>query len=253
MEYTIRQLSKMAGVSTRTLRYYDGIHLLSPARTNSNQYRVYGQKEVDVLQQILFYRELGVSLADIRDIMKSPGFDAGKALEKHLAALQNKRRQLDTLIANLEKSISAKKGETEMSNKEKFEGFKQNMIAENEQRYGDEVRAAYGDAAVDASNAKIKGMSEEQWENSQKLSAEIHETLKAALEQGDPAGETAQKACDLHRQWLCMFWKDGTYSKQAHKGLADTYVADERFKAFYDNIVPGCAEFLRDAIHIYCQ
>lgn len=81
----------------------------------------------------------------------------------------------------------------------------------------------------------------------------INELLKEAFEEGNPAGELAQEACDLHRQWLCVFWKDGTYSKEAHKGLAEMYVADERFKAYYDSIEAGCAEFLRDAIRIYCE
>ncbi|MCL2080278.1 MAG: TipAS antibiotic-recognition domain-containing protein [Oscillospiraceae bacterium] len=103
------------------------------------------------------------------------------------------------------------------------------------------------------SNKKIKGMREEQWQKSQELSAEINETLKTALKFGDPDSEMAQKACDLHRQWLCMFWEDGTYSKKAHKGLAETYVADERFKKYYDAIADGAAVFLRDSIIIYCQ
>jgi len=96
-------------------------------------------------------------------------------------------------------------------------------------------------------------MREEQWQKSQELSAEINETLKTALKFGDPDSEMAQKACDLHRQWLCMFWEDGTYSKKAHKGLAETYVADERFKKYYDAIADGAAVFLRDSIIIYCQ
>jgi DNA-binding transcriptional MerR regulator len=253
LEYTINKLSKLAGISARTLRYYDQINLLKPVRINSNNYRIYGQKEVDLLQQILFYRELGVSLEDIRDIVSAPGFDSEKTLENHLSALLAKRNQLDMLIANVTKTISVRKGETNMSDREKFEGFKQKLIDENEQKYGDEIREEFGVAAVDASNAKLNGMTAEQWENTQRLSEEISETLKTAFEQGDPASETAQKACDLHRQWLCMFWKDGAYSKESHKGLGEMYVADERFKAYYDGITVGCAEFLRDALNIYCE
>ena len=139
-----------------------------------------------------------------------------------------------------------------MSDTEKFEGFKQKMINDNENEYGKEIREKYGDEIIDASYAKVKGMSQKQWEEAQKLSEQILVTLKEAFEQGDPASELAQKACDLHRQWLCMFWKEGTYSKEAHKALAEGYVADERFTAYYDKIAPGCTKFLRDAIAVYC-
>lgn len=77
--------------------------------------------------------------------------------------------------------------------------------------------------------------------------------LIAAMEEGDPAGEAARHVVDLHRQWLCAFWPDGSYSKEAHLGLAESYVVDERFRAYYDAIAPGAAEFLRDAVAAYCS
>ena len=249
MEYTINKLAKLAGVSTRTLRYYDEIGLLFPVRKSSNGYRIYGQEEVNQLQQILFYRELGVQLDEIKKIMCSKNFDGSVALQDHLAALLSKREQLDVLIANVEKTIKAAKGETIMSDKEKFEGFKQNMIDNNEKRYGDEIRAKYGDEVVDDSNAKIKGMTKEQYAEVEKLSAELNETLKAAFEQGDPTSELAQKACELHKKWLNYFGNH--YSKEAHIGITQMYVDDSRFTAYYDKIAVGCAAFLRDAILAY--
>jgi len=250
MEYTINRLAKMAGVSTRTLRYYDEIGLLSPARISSNGYRIYGRKEIDRLQQILFYRELGVPLEEIRKIISSKDFNELAALESHLSALLARRKQLDMLIANVEKTIKAAKGEMIMSDREKFEGFKKRLIDENEQKYGSEIRAKYGDEAVDRSNAKLMGMSMEQYEEYEKLTVQFHETLKAAFEQGDPAGELAQKACELHKKWLCFFWDK--YSKEAHIGVTRMYVSDPRFTAYFDKIAEGCAAFLRDAVQIYC-
>ena len=138
-----------------------------------------------------------------------------------------------------------------MSDSKNFEGFKENLINENEQKYGVEIREKYGDDAVNASNVKLKGMTEEQYAESERLRAEVDETLKAALETGDPSGDLAQKACELHRQWLCHFYPN--YSREYHKGLGKMYVVDERFKEYYDKIAPGCAEFLRDAINIYCK
>lgn len=251
MEYTVNKLAKLARVSTRTLRYYDELGLLSPVRTSSNGYRIYGEKEVDRLQQILFYRELGVSLEEIKKILSSKDFYGEAALESHLSALLAKRKQLDLLIANVEKTIKATKGETTMSDQEKFEGFVQKMVDDNEKQYGEEIRAKYGDDAVDRSNAKVKGMSQEQYAEIEKLSAQLHETLKAAFEQGDPASELAQKACELHKQWLCFYWDH--YSKEAHMGVTQMYVDDPRFTAYYDKIAPGCATFLRDAVLIYCK
>ncbi|HRU40998.1 MAG TPA: MerR family transcriptional regulator, partial [Candidatus Diapherotrites archaeon] len=134
MEYTVQKLGKLAGVSTRTLRYYDEIGILKPARINSSGYRIYGQKEVDMLQQILFYRELGVSLDSIREIVTAPSFDGAKALREHHRKLLEKREQLNLLIANVEKTIALTEGRTIMTDKEKFEGFKQKLLDDNEKK-----------------------------------------------------------------------------------------------------------------------
>lgn len=249
MEYTVQKLGRLAGVSTRTLRYYDEIGILKPARINSSGYRIYGKAEVDRLQQILFYRELGVSLESIKNIVTAPSFDGAKALREHHEKLLEKRAQLDLLIANVEKTIALTEGRIVMSDKEKFEGFKQKLIDDNEKKYGREIREKYGDEAVEKSNKKLKGMTEQQYEEITRLSNEIMKTLHAAFKTGDPAGELAQKAADLHRQWLSYYW-DG-YTKEAHAGLAQMYVDDKRFTAYYDKDQPGTAEFLRDAILIY--
>ncbi|MCL1805352.1 MAG: MerR family transcriptional regulator [Clostridiales bacterium] len=251
MEYTSNKLSKMSGVSARTLRYYDEIGLLKPARVELSGYRIYGQKELDLLQQILFYRELGFPLDEMKSILYAPDYDRRRALQSHLAELNKKRERLDTLISNVTKSMSALKGETTMTDNEKFEGFKQSLIDENEQKYGSEIRAMYSDKAVDSSNARLKGLSQEQYDEGERLRLAYERKLKTALETGNPAGELAQAACDLHRQWLCVYYP--AYSKEYHKGLGEMYVADERFKANYEKIAPGLAEFFRDAIHIYCE
>ncbi|SKA92842.1 transcriptional regulator, MerR family [Caloramator quimbayensis] len=249
MEYTVQRLAKMAGISSRTLRYYDEIGILKPARINSSGYRIYGKAEVDRLQQILFYRELGVSLEEIKEIITSPNFNAINALREHREKLLTKRRQLDLLIANVDKTIALWEGRITMTDKEKFEGFKQKMIEENEEKYGKEIREKYGDEEVDKSYNKLKNMNKEEYDRVEKLSAAVLDTLKEAMETGDPSCEIAQKAADLHRQWLCCFWDK--YTKEAHAGLAQMYVDDERFKAYYDKVKAGAAEFLREAILIY--
>lgn len=251
MEYTVQRLGQLAGISTRTLRYYDEIELLKPARINSSGYRIYGQAEVDRLQQILFYRELGISLESIKDIVTAPAFNGVKALKEHREKLHVKRDQLDLLIVNVEKTIALAEGRITMSNKEKFEGFKQQLVNENEKKYGQEARKKYGDKAVDKSNQKVQGMSQEQYEEVTRLGNEVIETLHAAFKTGNPAGELAQKAADLHRQWLSCYWEN--YTKEAHVGVTQMYVDDERFTKYYDEKQPGSAAFLRDAVFIYTE
>ncbi|NLN49144.1 MAG: MerR family transcriptional regulator [Clostridiales bacterium] len=251
MEYTIKKLANMAGISTRTLRYYDEIGILKPARINTSGYRIYAQKEIDILQQVMFYKELGMELDDIKEIIKSPDFDGLSALAEHKKKLIEKKKQLDILIANVDKTIAVKEGRIKMTDKEKFEGFKQNMLDENEKEYGKEIREKYGEDAVEASNKMVQNMTKEQYDKWQELSVSISETLKEAIDTGEPAGELAQKVADMHRQWLGYTWKN--YSKEAHAGLAQMYVYDERFKDYYDKLKPGAAEFLRDAILFYTK
>ncbi|MBC2104748.1 MerR family transcriptional regulator [Listeria booriae] len=249
MEYTVQKLAKLAGVSTRTLRYYDEIGILKPARINSSGYRIYGQNEVDRLQQILFYREMNVGLDQIKAILEQPDFDETEALKTHRAQLLDKRKQLDELIRNVEKSIAHSERRITMTDQEKFEGFKQKMIDENEEKYGTEIREKYGDDKINKSNAKLKGMSEAEMERVNHLAETILVELAEAFETGDPAGEKAQEVAAMHKEWLSTYWD--TYSKEAHAGLAQMYVDDERFTAYYDKDQPGLAAFLRDAIVIF--
>ncbi len=231
------------------MRYYDEIDLLKPARTNSSGYRIYGSAEVDRLQQILFYRELDVDLDSIKKIINSPSFDEVKKLKEHREKLLENKEQLELLIMNLDKTITSKERGIIMSDQEKFQGFKKKLVEENEIKYGKEIREKYGDKAVESSNMKIKNMTQEEYSEVTELEKKLMETLKAALETGDPAGELGQKAAELHRQWISFYWD--SYSKKAHAGIAEMYVADDRFKSYYDKEQPGTAEFLRDAILIY--
>ena len=246
MEYSIQSLSKMAGVSTRTLRYYDEIGILKPARIASSGYRVYSEKEVDLLQQILFHKELGIELKVIKQILSSPSFDILKALYSHKEGLLKKRAQIDLLIENVQKTIDSKERGKKMANKDKFNGFKKELIDKNENKYGKEIREKYGDKTVDDSNKKLMNMDEEKFDEFKKLEGDIIEALKLAMDTGDPSGELAMKACELHKKWLGYTWN--FYSKEAHRNLGEMYVCDERFKKYYDDNREGMAEFLRNAL-----
>lgn len=252
MEYSIRELSELAGVSARTLRYYDEINLLKPLYVNKSGYRYYGEKEVALLQQILFYRERGFDLKQIQKIIYQDDFDIMMALGEHLQDLKVKKQRMESLIQTVEQTILSMKGECEMSDKDKFKAFKEKMVKENEERYGAEIREKYGNDEVNESNRKMLNMSEEQWEHFSELGVEINERLKAGVLAGvKPESEAAKEIVKLHKEWLQMTWKQ--YSVQAHQGVAMMYLADERFQEYYDKEVKGCAELLTHAVEYWAE
>ena len=251
MEYTVKALAELAGVTPRTLRWYDQKGLLKPRRTTEAGYRLYGPREVDRLQDILFYKELGLELEAVREILDAPGFDRLAALQSHLAELKARRQRLDALILTVEKTIDEAKGGRPMSDKEKFEAFKRRAVEANEEQYGKEIREKYGREAVEGTNARLLSMTEEEHGRWKALGAEILSALAAVRAKEDPAGAEGRRIAELHRRWLSCTWT--AYTPQAHRGLAELYTADERFTAYYDKEVPGCTAFLRDAVRAYTE
>lgn len=250
MEYSIRELSELAGVSARTLRYYDEINLLKPLYVNDAGYRYYGEKELVILQQILFYRERGFELKNIQKIIYQENFDVMNALEDHLRELEERRKHMESLIRTVKQTILSMKGEYHMSDQEKFQAFKERLIRENEEKYGAEIREKYGDEEMDASNQKLLNMTEEEWERFHSLGAEICNRLKEAVLAGiKPDSEEAKRIVILHKEWLSKTWKQ--YTAEAHKAIANGYICDERFKMYYDKEVPGCAQLLEQAIRFW--
>ena len=253
MEYTIKQLANLSGVSTRTLRYYDEINLLKPKRIGENGYRIYETEQIDMLEQILCYRALGVSLEEISRLLSATNTEKEQVLQRHLIALSERKSQIELFIKNVSKTILLLKGDIIMTDEEKFKVMKQTLLSETEQKYGDELRQNYGEAMMMDANKRLSDMNRETWILQETLEKEIRLLLENAVKTQNPNCEQAQKACDLHRQWLCLFWPEGIYSKTAHKALGDTYVSDSRFKAYYDQLGENCANFFRDAIDIYCS
>lgn len=251
MNYTVKQLSDVAGVSPRTLRFYDKMNLLHPERINDSGYRIYGDKQVDLLQQILFYRELGFSLKDIRQIIHSDDFNIVQSLTDQYHNLLEEKERLNRLIATVEKTLASKKGEIAMTDYEKFAGFKKDMIDANEKKYGKEIREKYGEEAVNEFYKKFGSLSKEAYEQSEKIQEEMFSELeKAILHGADPESEPVQKAAGLHKQWLSYFWT--SYTKEAHAGLARMYVEDPRFTEYYDSRAgKNAAKLLRDAVVVY--
>ena len=162
-----------------------------------------------------------------------------------------KQQQIETLLHNVTKTIQSLEGGIEMSNHEKFEGFKKEMIAKNEQKYGKEIREIYGDEAVSAANENFGSLNEAEYKESEKLAEQIINILKELTPEGDPSCEKAKELVKLHKQWLSYY---GNYSNHAHVGLGQMYVADERFTKYYDDKAgTGAAQFLCNAIQAYYQ
>lgn len=246
--YTIGELATMSGTTERALRHYEDLGLLSPAR-GENGYRRYSEKDVERLQQVLLFRACGMGLSEIRGLLESPGYSAEKALELHLKTLRARQRELEALVETVEKTIATMKGQRTMTNEERFRGLKGQAIETNESTYGTEARERYGDDAVDAANERVRAMSEKDWDEMRGLEQGIIRQLKAAMATGDPAGDAARELVALHRRWMRGYWGDGRYSAKAHLSLGEMYLADERFRDYYDSRAgAGATEFLVAAL-----
>ena len=220
---------------------------MKPSRVAESGYRYYGGAEVDRLQDILYYRALGVELAQIKECLDDPSFDRLAALRTHLTALEEERERLEKLIRSVKDTIGAEERNEIMSDEQKFEAFKKRAVAHNEETYGAEIRAKYGDKEVDEANAAVMNLTQEQYREWTDLGREIQERLEAAVQAGvSPEGEEGKEIAALHRRWLTI--TGNRYDPARHRGIAELYVMDERFTAYYDKRLPGCARFLRDAV-----
>lgn len=244
--YTVDAFSKIVGVSKRTLHYYDEIGLLSPQMHSESGYRLYGAKELDAMQQILLYKRMGFSLKVIGQIMYDASYDPIGALKTHLSHLQSERIHLDRLILTVERTIIEKEGGTMLSDKEKFEGFKKTLIEENDRLYGDEIKSKYSAEEMECSRNAFKNMSKETYDKMVSLEDSLKNELKQAVETQDFSEETQLRIAKCHKRWLEITW--GFYKKEAHLGVVEMYVTDERFTAYYDAICLGAAAYLKNAV-----
>ncbi len=250
MAYTVKQLADLSGVSPRTLRYYDEIGLLKPAEINLAGYRLYQQREVDRLQQILVYRSMGLPLKEIQQILDQPEFNIETALYKQQKQLLKKRQEIDELLLLVDQTLAHYEGEQEMNNEEKFKLFKQQAWQENEAEYGEEIREKYGEETVKQAADKWSGMSQSDFQAREELEQELVMKLKKYGQVPALPGDLAEQIYALHKKWLQYSWQK--YSVQAHRGVAEMYVLDERFTEYYElRAGKNAAHYLRDIIQFY--
>jgi DNA-binding transcriptional MerR regulator len=249
--YSIGQVARHSGVSVRTLHHFESMGLLSPKRQD-NGYRVYGSEDIERLEHILLYRACGVELADIGTILDAPEFDARAALASHLKTLRARKQNLESLIATVEKTLQSLEEGTPMTDNERFEEMKQAAIAANEAKYGAEARKRWGNAAVDEANERLLGMDEAAWNDMAALEEGIIQELKKALTTGDTHGAHAERLARMHARWIQLHWGEAAYSREAHLQLAQGYLADKRFTAYYDERAgKGATEFLVAALNAW--
>jgi MerR family transcriptional regulator, thiopeptide resistance regulator len=243
--YTVKQLSQLAGITARTLHYYDEIGLLSPARVGDNGYRYYDEAALLRLQQILFYRELDLPLAHIKTLLGRADFDVLGALEGHRAALRRRIAHTERLIETVDRTILHLKGKKKMSEKQFFEVFSDEQQVE----YEKEALQRYDPATVRASAKKWKAYTAAEKQRIGEEGQAVYAALLAAMPHGAASPE-AQAAVERWRRHMEYFWVP---NDEQLVGLADGYNTDPRFRANFDKIDPGLAAFVREAVKIYVQ
>lgn len=251
VHYAVGQLAELAGVSTRTLRYYEEEGLLRPSRS-ANGYRVYTARDAKRLASILSMRACGLSVATIHRLLASAGGDLRHVLHAHLLTLSAQRDSLDEAIDRTKAAIASLERIEQMNESDAFEVLKGEKIAANERTYGKEARERWGDDAVDAANERMRSASRSEWDALERLGEKINRQLILAMETGDPAGAEAMELARMHARWIQGHWGAGRYSPEAHRGLAQMYLADDRFCAYYDGAAgAGATEFLVKALEAY--
>lgn len=246
MSYTVQQLANLAGVSVRTLHYYDEIGLLKPDGIRSNGYRYYEEKGLLRLQQILFFRELDFSLKDIKRILSSPSFDMREALRDQRKLIELKKKRLSKLIKTIDKTIKRIDKEINMDDKELYGSF----TKEEMEKYTEEARQRWGDSeAFRQSVERVEKMGREGLNRVLKEGGEVLKEIVSQMHCG-PKSESVQLLIAKHYEGLRAFYEPNL---ELYRGLADLYITDERFKAFYEKIAQGLAQFMHDAMIHYAD
>ncbi|MFF4526023.1 MerR family transcriptional regulator [Streptomyces bluensis] len=244
MSYSVGQVAGFAGVTVRSLHHYDAIGLLVPSERSHAGHRRYGDADLDRLQQILFYRELGFPLDEVAALLDDPDTDPRAHLRRQHELLTARIEKLQKMAAAVEQAMEARKMGINLTPEERFEVFgdkdPEQHAEEAEQRWG-------GTEAYAETQRRAASYTKDDWKRMQAEVADWGERYTALMAAGEPAtGEAAMDLAEEHRQHICGWFYDCPYDM--HVGLAEMYVSDERFKAFYDSMRPGLAEHLKEAI-----
>lgn len=244
MSYTVNKLAKIAGVSVRTLHYYDEVGLLKPSTLQKNGYRVYGERELLELQQILFFRELDFPIEEIKRIMSSPAFDKRQALHDHRAMIELKKKRLSGLIKTIDTTLQKLENQHPMDDqdmKELYETFGEETM----KNYAEEVKQRWGNTeAYKQSMERYKKTTKADLEKYKKDSDIFMKKVAATMDKGATSPEF-QVLIAEHFKSLSM-WYEPNF--EMYRGLAKMYVDDPRFTAYYEAYAPGLAKVFSEGM-----
>jgi len=245
MRYKIKEIADLAGLTTRTLRYYDQIGLLPPVEKDRNGYRLYDRDNLLTLQQIMFFRELDVPLKDIQVIINQPEFTLENALIRHRERLKQRSDRLEALIATIDQTIANLQGGRQMAAEEYFDGF-------DHSQYEEEVKQRWGDTPQYAESQR-KWDSYSQEEKEAIITEGERLTIAMVGENPDitPDNPEVQSAVAEYLAYINKYFYSCDLVQL--RGLADMWAADSRFSANYERVRPGGAAFVREAVNIYCD
>ena len=241
--YTVGSVAALSGVTIRTLHHYDEIGLLSPGGRSAAGYRIYEEQDIERLQRILFYRELGFDLKEISTIVDDPGTDELGHLRRQRKLLTERIGRLSAMVDAIDYEMEARKLGIRLTPEERLEVFgefrPEDYAEEAEQRWG-------GTEPYKESQRRVSKYTKEDWKRLKAEEEEIRARLAAALNAGLPAdSEEAMAAVEAHRRHISRWFYECTY--EMHRGLAEMYVGGERFRSHYDTQTPGLAAFIREA------
>ncbi|WP_326803479.1 MerR family transcriptional regulator [Streptomyces sp. NBC_01788] len=244
MSYSVGQVAGFAGVTVRTLHHYDDIGLLVPGERSHAGHRRYGDADLDRLQQILFYRELGFPLEEVAALLDDPEADPAAHLRRRHELLTARIEKLKEMAAAVEHAMEARRMGIDLTPEERFEVFGDH----DPEKYADEVRQRWGGTeAYRQSQRRTASYTKEDWKRLTVEQDAIHRRMAELLDAGTPArSEAAMDVAEAHRRFISGSYYDCGH--EMHSCLAQMYVADPRFTATYEKIRPGLAAYLHDAI-----
>jgi DNA-binding transcriptional MerR regulator len=246
MAYTVHELATLAGVSVRTLHYYDEIGLLVPASTLKNGYRQYEEPQLIRLQQILFFRELDFELSEIKELLSRPGYSVVGALREQKKLLELKRKRIGKLLTTINTTIMSITNDKKINNAELYDAFNDKDVKE----YQEEVKQRWGNTdAYKQSMAKVSRMTKAEMEALKAQQKNLTERLAAGMDVSFESDE-AQALVQEHYRGVQLFYD---CPLEMYRNLGKMYVDDSRFTAYYDKFRPGLAVWLRDAINYFCD
>jgi len=243
MSWTVGELARLAGVTVRTLHHYDRIGLVRPSERTSAGYRSYDGHDLDRLQQVLLYRELGFPLEEVATLVDDPDADPAAHLRRQHRLLRERLERTQAMVAAVEKEMEARQMGISLTPEERFEVFGDWLP----EQYAEEAEQKWGDTAAWAqSQRRTAAMSKEDWLRVKAETDDVEGRFAAALTAGVAADSgQAMDLAEEHRQQISRNFYD--CSPELHAGLGRMYVEDPRFTAYYERIAPGLAQYLSTA------